>query len=128
MSNWNIRTFTETARDKRKPVDDWLLSLPPTAQARVIWTIDLLEEHGTDLTMPHARHLEDGIWELRAQKGNDIWRVIYFHWRGRTFGLLHGFTKKTRKTSAADIATAKERRAAWLARAARRKGRTRASE
>jgi len=118
VPKWNIRTFTGEGRTK--PVDRWLQSLPPRAAARVIWTIDLLEEHGTDLTMPYARHLQDGIWELRAQLGTDIWRVLYFHWRARTFGLLHGLTKKTQRTARIDINTAVERRAIWLARAERR--------
>ena len=119
MRKWNIRTFT--ADDGGKPVDDWLLKLPASAAARIVWIIDLLEKHGIDLDMPFARHLGDGIWELRARLGGNTWRVLYFHWRGRTFGLLHAFTKKTQQTPRAEIEIAKDRRATWLRRERDRK-------
>jgi phage-related protein len=120
--DWNIRTYTTDGGGK--PVDDWLRSLAttdPTGAAHVVATVDLLEEHGVDLGMPHARPLEDGLWELRARSGGSIWRIIYFHWKGRTFGLLHAFTKKTRTTPRVDIQTAKNRRKTWLDRERRRR-------
>lgn len=120
MGEWNIRTYTTD--DGSKPVDDWILRLPPRAAARVVAVIDLLERHGIDLHMPHAKHLEDGVWELRARLGSDIWRVLYFHWKGRTFGLLHSFTKKAQQTSRADIDVAKVRRETWLRRERDRRG------
>ncbi|MBI5949843.1 MAG: type II toxin-antitoxin system RelE/ParE family toxin [Chloroflexi bacterium] len=118
MAKWLIRTFTTDAGGK--PVDDWIRSLDASARAEVIWTVDLLKRHGTALTMPFVRHLGDGIWELRASDQDGIYRVVYFHWKGRTFGLLHGFTKKTRATPRQDLDLAKSRRAAWLNRTAKR--------
>ena len=114
MGKWKVRTFTGSG--KRKPVEEWIRTLEPKAQAEVILTVELLEEHGTELGMPHARHLEDRIWELRARLGHNVYRVLYFHWKARTFGLLHGFTKKTEQTPRADINTARERRQTWLGR------------
>lgn len=38
----------------------------------------LLEEFGTEIGMPESRHLEDGIYELRAVQGSDIARCLYF--------------------------------------------------
>jgi phage-related protein len=111
---WLTRTFTTDAG--RKPVEEWIASLDPAARAEVLLVIDLLEEHGTALREPFAKHLEDAIWELRARGPDGIYRVLYFHWFGHTFGLLHGFTKKTRKTPRAELEIAKQRRAAWLAR------------
>ena len=111
---WAVRTFTSDTG--QKPVDDWLRSLEPEAKAVMIGVIDLLEEHGRDLGMPHARPLGDGLWELRARDQAGIYRVIYFHWFRRTFGLLHGFTKKTQQTPRNEIDTAKRRQATWLAR------------
>lgn len=115
MDKWNLRTYT--GANKSKPVDEWITGLQAKGRVEVMRTLDLLEDHGTDLKMPHARFLQDGLWELRGQSGSDHFRVIYFHWKGRTFGLVHGFTKKTNKTDQSDITTAKERRATWLARA-----------
>ena len=111
---WAVRTFTSDTG--RKPVDEWLRSLGPEARAVMIGTIDLLEEHGRGLEMPHARSLGDGLWELRARDRAGIYRVIYFHWFRRTFGLLHGFTKKSQRTPQSEIETAKKRQATWLAR------------
>lgn len=111
---WLTRTFTTDAG--RKPVEEWIASLDPAARAEVLLLIDLLEEHGTALREPFAKHLEDAIWELRARGPDGVYRVLYFHWFGHTFGLLHGFTKKTQKTPRAELEIAKQRRAAWLAR------------
>lgn len=109
-----MRTFT--SESGQKPVDDWLRSLEPEAGAVVINVIDLLEEHGPGLGMPHARPLGDGLWELRTRDRAGIYRVIYFHWFRRTFGLLHGFTKRTQRTQRTEIETAAKRQATWLAR------------
>jgi phage-related protein len=121
VAKWLIRTFTTDAGGK--PVDDWIKSLDPSARAEVILTIDLLKEHGAALTVPFARHLDDGVWELRARDKDGIYRVLYFHWKGRTFGLLHGFTKKTQNTPKKELELAKGRRSLWLSRTTKR-GRT----
>jgi phage-related protein len=117
MTAWNTRPFRS---GKTRPVEEWLASLNPQARVAVLQAIRLLERLGTDLAAPHSRFVRDGLWELRARVGNNIYRVIYFHWKGRTFGLLHGFTKKTEKTSEADVETARRRREEWLAREQRR--------
>lgn len=119
MPTWLIRTFTTDAGGK--PVDDWISSLEPSARAEVAGRIDLLQRHGTALGMPFVRSMGNGLWELRARDPTGIYRVLYFHWKGRTFGLLHGFSKKTRATSKQDLELARARRATWLARAAGRR-------
>jgi phage-related protein len=108
---WNTRPFRT---GKRRPVEEWLEGLNPKARVEVLWKIELLEDNGTSLAAPHSRFVEDGLWELRARVGTDEHRIIYFHWFGRTFGLLHGFTKKTQKLDRSDIETARARRAEWL--------------
>jgi phage-related protein len=42
--------------------------------------------------------------------------VLYFHWFAHTFGLLHGFTKKTRATPRGELGIASKRRSNWLGR------------
>lgn len=111
---WLARTFTTDTG--RKPVEEWIESLEPAARAEVLIVIDLLEERGVELREPFAKHLEDGIWELRARGSDGIYRVLYFHWFRHTFGLLHGFTKKTQATPRGELQTAKRRRDTWLAR------------
>ena len=114
MVRGNIRTFTTEAGGK--PVEDRIRSLAHEAQAEAMLVLELLEVHGSDLAMPHARYVEDGLWELRAHVRRVQLRILYFHWRGRTFGLLHGFTKRTAATPRADVRLALDRRSVWLAR------------
>jgi phage-related protein len=111
---WLVRTFTSDTG--AKPVEDWIRTLDASARAEVLILIELLEARGTDLREPFTKHLEDGIWELRGRGPDGIYRVLYFHWFGHTFGLLHGFTKKTRATPRQELTTAMRRRATWLAR------------
>ncbi|MCL2480583.1 MAG: type II toxin-antitoxin system RelE/ParE family toxin [Spirochaetaceae bacterium] len=63
-----------------------------------------------------AKHLENGIFELRAQVGTDISRVLYFCVVGKKVILTHGFIKKTKKTPLSEIERAKNYRAAYLGR------------
>ena len=111
---WLVRTFTSDSG--AKPVESWIESLDPDGRAEVLVLIDLLESLGVGLGEPFAKHLGDGIWELRARGSHGVYRVLYFHWFRHTFGLLHGFTKKTRRTPPNEFETAKRRRAAWLGR------------
>lgn len=111
---WLARTFTTDTGGK--PVEEWMASLAPQARAVVLILIDLLEERGTALREPFAKHVEDGIWELRARGPDGAYRVLYFHWFGHTFGLLHGVTKRTQKTPRAELEIARRRRDIWRTR------------
>ena len=79
-------------------------------------TIALLETVGTALREPYSKHLNDGIFELRAQVGTDISRVLYFFIIGNSAILTHGFIKKTDKTPLSEIERAKEYRSEYLGR------------
>lgn len=54
------------------------------------------------------RKLEPGLWEVRSHIADGIARVL-FTVGGDTMILLHGFVKKSQKTPAADLKTAKQR-------------------
>jgi phage-related protein len=120
VATWLVRTFTTSAGGK--PVEEWVRSLTPEGRAAVGMAVRLLGQHGTGLEMPRARFLDDGIWELRTQTSDGIQRILYFHWFGRTFGLLHGFTKKTRKIPSSELELARERKRTWIARSRPRTG------
>ena len=79
-------------------------------KAKILKDIQLLEQFGTDLGMPHARHLEDGIWELRTKQSTNISRILYFTFVGNKIILLNGFIKKTQKTPKKEIERAKKYR------------------
>ncbi len=111
---WNIHYFQSVTG--RFPAAEFIDSLDTASKARIARTLDLLEEFGTKLGMPYARHLEKQLWELRIRHHQNRYRIIYFLDAGKTFILLHGFTKKTGPVSRADIETAKRRRDDYLSR------------
>jgi len=109
---WRIEYYR--SRTGRSPVKDFIDSLDPRSKARVARTLDLLEEFGTELGMPYARHIEGQLWELRARHGRNRYRIIYFLATGRMFVLLHGFTKKGGPVPRSDIEIAARRRDSYL--------------
>lgn len=56
----------------RKPVQEFIDALDCKMQAKVFGRLELLEEYGPMLGMPLAKHLDDGIFELRTVQGNNI--------------------------------------------------------
>lgn len=60
--------------------------------------------------------LSEGIFELRAEVGSDITRVLYFFYVERHIILTNGFIKKTQKTPPKEIERAKKYRADYLRR------------
>ena len=52
--------------------------------------MQLVQEHGFQLSNTILKHLQDDIWELRP--GNN--RVLYFYFKNKTFVLLHVFSKE----------------------------------
>lgn len=103
----------------KEPAKDFVLSLEPKMRAKMLWTVQLLQNNGTDLRMPYSENLEDGIFELRAKVGSDISRVLYFFIVGNKAILTNGFIKKTQKTPDAEKDKAKKYRAEYLSRKGR---------
>ena len=97
--------------DGSTPVQDFLNSLEPKMKAKVLRTIDLLEQNGPALRLPYSGPLGDGIFELRAKQGSDITRVLYFFFLGKKAVLTNGFVKKTQKTPPAEIELARKYKA-----------------
>ena len=59
--------------------------------------------------MPLCRPLGGGVWEVRSNlASNRIARLLFGFVDGRLIA-LHGFVKKTQKTPAADLETARKR-------------------
>ena len=89
-------------------------------KAKLFRVIDLLAANGPELREPHSKHIEDGIFELRAKQGSDISRVLYFFFVGRKAILTNGYVKKTMKTPKDQIELAKKYRNDYEDRAKRR--------
>ncbi len=102
--------------DGREPVKEFFLSTDIKMRAKMLRTIQLLQVNGNDLREPESKHLEDGIFELRAKVGSDISRVLYFFVIGQRIILTNGFIKKKQKTPKAEIERAKRYREDYLRR------------
>ncbi len=109
---WSIEYYRSEAG--RTPVAEFIDTLETTAKARVARTLDLLEEFGIELGMPYTKHLEKQLWELRVRQARNRYRIIYFLATGKTFVLLHGFTKKTGPVPRSDMEIAERRRDDYL--------------
>jgi phage-related protein len=100
--------FYETGTG-RKPVKEWLLSLPKDDR-RVIGKDIQKVEFGWPIGMPYCRPLGHGLWEVRSDlTASTIARVIFCIVEGEMV-LLNGFIKKTQKTSPKEIDLALKRR------------------
>lgn len=53
----------------------------------------------------YLKHIEntDGLYEIRTQLGNDIFRIFCFFEQGQLVILANGFQKKTQKTPKQEI-------------------------
>ena len=60
------------------PVINFLDAQDIRMRQKMMRSIQALQEMGTSLRMPLSESLEDGIFELRAQVGGNISRVLYF--------------------------------------------------
>jgi phage-related protein len=58
--------------------------------------------------MPVVRKLDKGLWEVRSRLHNHIARVL-FTVDENVMVLVHGFVKKSQKTSQKDLELAKSR-------------------
>ena len=97
-------------------VEEFLDSVNPKMRAKIFGLLGILQENGNMLREPYSKHLDDGIFELRAKVGTDISRVLYFfYYEGRII-LTHGFIKKTRKTPSSEIEKAKQYRKDFIER------------
>ena len=67
-------------------------------RAKIIRSVKLLEKFGRELGMPDAKHLRNGIYELRIIQGNNIARCLYFFAIGDKAIVTNGVIKKTQKT------------------------------
>lgn len=91
-------------------VEGEFLDLPKDMQARFVRVAELIESYGLEnVGMPHIRHLQDKLWEIRAKGKSGISRGIYVAVTGRRVVILRIFVKKTQKTPQAEVELALKR-------------------
>jgi len=107
MNRWKI-DYYETSSG-RTPIKKFIDKLTGKPQARVYGTLELLVEFGPRLGLPHAKKVtKTPLWELRIL-GEKSLRFFYIAKAGKSFLLLHGFTKKRQKTPKKEIKTSLRR-------------------
>jgi len=82
-------------------VETFLEGLTEKELAKAIRTIELLEEFENKLGMPHSKHFDDGLLELRIRGKREI-RIFYCFHDNKAI-LLHACIKKTQKTPEKDL-------------------------
>jgi len=96
------------------PAEEYIDSHDAKMAAKVYRTLSILEENGPELREPYSKHLDDGIFEVRAKVSTNLARVLYFFYIGKRIILTHGFTKKVQKTPTPEIERAKSHRKDFL--------------
>ena len=98
------------------PVSEFLSSLNKVMRYKMMQKLDMLELFGNHPKGDFTKHLDDGIFEVRAQNRTDITRILFFFDKNKQIVLTNGFVKKTQRIPAAELETAKRYRAEYLAR------------
>lgn len=90
-------------------VEKFILSMQKSTKGKFIRQLDLLEEFGPALSMPHARPMGDGLYELRV-RGKEEVRVFYVFAKESNIYLLHAFQKKSQSTPKKELDLARKRK------------------
>ena len=90
-------------------VQEEIMNLPVTLQARYIGLTDRMIEYGPNLGLPHTDAFGGGLFELRLKGAEGIARVFFCTMIGQEIVMLHSFIKKTQKTPEKELKLAKQR-------------------
>jgi phage-related protein len=99
---WSVSFFNLRVQQE---IETW----PVGVYADFLRLIELLQDHGVDLLMPHWRALGKGLFELRCKGSEGIGLAFYCTLVGKEIVILHSFIKKTQETPPADLAVAHKR-------------------
>lgn len=83
---------------------DFFYKQPKKVKDKIVWTLELIEDLQR-IPETYLKHIEntDGLYEIRVQLGNDIYRIFCFFDKGQLVILINGFQKKTQKTPKNEI-------------------------
>ena len=98
------------------PAEEFLDALTGKQAQKVVWVLRLVEQLDPVPAQYFKKLVDtDGLWEVRAQHGGDIFRLLGF-FDGPQFWVVSGFAKKTEKTPRQEIELAEARRQDYLSR------------
>ncbi len=89
-------------------IEEFIRSLQPDTQAKCIRILELLEEFGPELSMPHTKPLGNGLYELRVRGRQEV-RMFYVFSVGTVLYIVHAFLKKTQVTPKKELDLVRQR-------------------
>ena len=92
-----------------REVQEDIMNLPVTLQARYIGLTQRMLEYGPNLGLPHTDAFGGGLFELRLKGVEGIARVFFCTMIEQEIIMLHSFIKKAQKTPAKELKLAKQR-------------------
>ena len=96
-ARWVVETLDEA-------VESEVESLPEDMRARLARIAQLIEEQGLEFVgLPHVRHVEGPLWEMRLKGRAGIARALYVTAVQRRLVIVRVFVKKTEKTPRREI-------------------------
>ena len=100
---WTVETLNEAVADE-------LRALPRDMQSRFDYIAGLIRSGGiASVGMPHVRHLEGPLWEMRLRGRDRIARAIYVTVQHRRVVVVRVFAKTTQRTPRREIELALQR-------------------
>ena len=90
-------------------VQEDVMALPVTLQARYINLTRRMTEFGPNLGLPHTDAFGGGLFELRLKGAEGIARVFFCTLVDKDIVMLHCFVKKSQKTPAKELNIARNR-------------------
>ncbi|MEO5559404.1 MAG: type II toxin-antitoxin system RelE/ParE family toxin [Dokdonella sp.] len=100
--SWQLTYYSRKVAEQ---VDGW----PDGLLASFTRITRMMLEHGPDIGMPHVRAMGSGLFEVRAKGREGVGRAFYCTVVGQRIVILHAMVKKTKKTLARDLDTARAR-------------------
>lgn len=105
MGKYQVLFFEKESGEA--PALDFINSLDDKMAAKIYRLLMMISQNGPELREPYSKHLDDGIFELRAKVGSNISRILYFFFVGNRVIVTNGFIKKTQKTPKSELDKAK---------------------
>jgi phage-related protein len=89
--------------------EDFYKIQPEKVKKKIIWTLKVIEELDL-IPETYFKHLKNttGLYEIRIQVGNNIFRIFCFFDLDNLVVIGHGFQKKTQKTPKQQIERAEQ--------------------
>ncbi len=83
---------------------DFFNTLDPEVRKKFNWTLKLISTIDR-VPVKYFKHIEasTGLYEIRVEYGNNIYRVFSFFDKGQLVILINGFQKKTERTPMKEI-------------------------